>query len=361
MLLALLLACAEAPPARPPAAVPVVAEAVVRGPVEVRLELSGEVRSPSEAQVAVEIAAPVIAVPARVGTPVRAGDELVRLDARPFEIARKAAAARVQQAEAQVAVRRSAVDRVDLTTRRVLEVRERDPASVSALDAEDAALALQEARAQLQAAEADLAAARAQLDAAELDLRRTRVVSPVDGVVARQDAKVGQRVPAGTMVAVVVGAGPLEAVLDLGEQQAGQVAPGAPVVVSLLARPSVQATGVVSGVVASADGYSRNQRVRVDLPSPPPEMLAGLAVRGVVEVQRLDDGIQVPRDAVGRGAVFVVAEGKAKKVPVLVRFDLGETLVVDGPLEGGAQVVVRGNEALQDGADVNVVGGKGPT
>jgi hypothetical protein len=118
--------------------------------------------------------------------------------------------------------------------------------------------------------------------------------------------------------------------------------------------------GQVGGVVPAAESRSRNQKLRVDLALPPTGWLPGMAVEGEVQVAALSDAVQVPRDAVFGGAVFSIAEGKAKKIPIQLRYDAGAMLVVDADFSGVDQVVVRGNEALQDGSPVTVVGDKKP-
>jgi RND family efflux transporter MFP subunit len=351
-----LLACAE-PPAPPrPSAVPVLVEDVARGSVAVHVELPGELRSPSESVAAAEISGVVLAAPVRAGQSVKRGDLLVRLDDRPQQIAVTQARARLEQARAQEEVRAAALERVRVTSARLLEVSTRDPAAVSARDLEDATLAVAEAEAAQRAAAADVAVRVAEVDAAALDLTRTRMLAPTDGVVARQDARIGQRVAPGVELVRLAGAGPLEGLFDVGESQGARVRVGAPVEVFVDVRGGVPWVGTLAGVVPAADGTARNQRARTAISPVPEGWVAGLAARARVEVERLENALTVPRDALTQGAVFRVTDGKATKVPVTVLHELEGRLVVTGALEEGDDVVVRGNEALSDGAAVTVVG-----
>ena len=328
---------------------------VTQGSAAVRVTLDGEVRSPGEALSSTEIAGTVVAAPARIGARVHKGDTLVALDARPFRIALAQADAVLAQADAAVAVKRAAFDRVRVATTRLMSVAERDPGAISERETEDARLALSEAEAALRAAEAERDVRTASKQAAELDVSRTTLRAPVDGIVSRQEARLGARLAAGTLVSGVVSSGALEVTLDVGEVWAGRIVPGAIAHLQVPSRPEITAEGIVGGVVPAADGASRNQRARVDLPDPPPGLLPGLAVRAVVEVETLADALQVPRDAVASGSVFVVSEGKARKVAVTAVGTGGESVVVTGEMAAGDVVVIRGNEALQDGTPVNVV------
>ncbi len=356
-LLILLLGCQKAASGPPAFTVPVVLGSVQRGPAVVRQHLLGELTSLAESSVAAETAGTVEAVPARVGSPVAVGTLLVQLDPAAARIALDAAQARQAAAEADVAGRIAARDRLEADRARLGKVQGSQPDAVSAQALQDAELRLQEAQAALDAALANRELRRAEVAAARLELARCSLRSPVAGVVARQDARIGQRVAPGTVLVEVVATGELEALLDLGEGQAGQILQGSPLVLQVPGRVELGSyEGQVGGVVPAAESRSRNQKLRVDLAIPPTGWLPGMAVEGEVQVAALSDAVQVPRDAVFGGAVFAVADGKAKKVPVQLRYDAGAMLVVEAELAGVDQVVVRGNEALQDGSPVTVVG-----
>lgn len=332
---------------------------VQRGPTSVRHNLVGELRSVAESAVAAETSGTVDLVPARVGSPVQVGDLLVRLDSRSARITLAAADARLAAAQAELAGRSASRDRAEAERARLGKVMGARPDAISASALQEVELALAEAQAAVDAAQASLSLRRAERDAAQLELERCSLRSPVVGVVARQDARIGQRVAVGSFLVQVVATGELEALLDVGEGQAGRVLPGAPLTLLLSGRPELgRLETVVAGVVPAADGSSRNQKLRADLASAPAGWLPGLAVEGEVEVASLSEALQVPRDAVSGGAVYAIADGKAKKIPILVRFEAGAALVVEGELSGVDLVVVRGNEALSDGAAVTVVGGQ---
>jgi membrane fusion protein (multidrug efflux system) len=94
----------------------------------------------------------------------------------------------------------------------------------------------------------EVAAARAQRDQAQVDLDRTVVRSPIDGVVSRRQVQVGQRVQPGMMLMVVV---PVQAAYvdaNFKEIQLEKVRPGQPVTLeSDLYGSSVEYHGHVTG------------------------------------------------------------------------------------------------------------------
>jgi membrane fusion protein (multidrug efflux system) len=75
----------------------------------------------------------------------------------------------------------------------------------------------------------DVAAAKAALDQARLDLERTVIRAPIDGVVTNRQVQVGQRVAAGTSVMTVVPVGTVYVDANFKEGQLERVRPGQPV------------------------------------------------------------------------------------------------------------------------------------
>ncbi len=213
---------------------------VDRGPIESAVTATGTVNAVLTVQVGSQVAGRITAVHADFNNEVRRGQTLARIEPEPFEL-------RVAQAEADVAAARGAVGvaqhavgamHAEIARARVasLEAR-RDAERKRALaergfivdaEAERADAAQREAVEHIRAAEAQLALLESQvinaravlgqreaaLAQAQLDLARTSVRAPVDGVVISRTAEVGLAVPPG------FGAAPLFTIArDLREMQ----------------------------------------------------------------------------------------------------------------------------------------------
>ena len=74
----------------------------------------------------------------------------------------------------------------------------------------------------------DVAAAKAALDQARLDLSRTVIRAPIDGVVTNRQVQVGQRVAAGNPVMTIVPVGTVYVDANFKEGQLARVRPGQP-------------------------------------------------------------------------------------------------------------------------------------
>jgi membrane fusion protein (multidrug efflux system) len=185
-------------------------------------------------QITPQVPGTVVSIGADDGDLVHAGDVLVQLDPSDAEVALSSAKANlantvrkvrglyssVNGAQADVAARKTAVDkaRADFNRRRELaksgaiSAEELSHASDALTTAESGLIAAQQ---QYQtskvlvddtvvASHPDVQAAAAQLRAAYLDDARATLVAPVDGYVAKRSVQVGQRVQPGAALMAVV-------------------------------------------------------------------------------------------------------------------------------------------------------------
>ncbi len=154
------------------------------------------------AQVASEIEGSVMQVNVVDSQNVRRGDILVTIDDTDAKLALRQAQADLARAQAQVVAALSDVERtgIDLTRREALVA----SGSVSGDELTNAKNRASSARAALDAARAQVALARARLDKSNVDLGRTVIRAPIDGVIARRQVQLGQRVqPSMPLLSVV--------------------------------------------------------------------------------------------------------------------------------------------------------------
>jgi membrane fusion protein (multidrug efflux system) len=150
----------------------------------------------------------------------------------------------------------------------------------------------------------EVLAAKAALDTAELNLRRTVVRAPVDGVVAQRQVQIGQWVQAGIPVMTIVPISQLYVDANYKEDQLGRVHPGQKVALtSNLYGPGVTFHGRVIGLAggsgaafaiipaenATGNWISVVQRVPVRISLDPGELarhplLVGLSLTAKIDV-----------------------------------------------------------------------------
>ena len=296
--------------------------------------------------IAPEVTGPIAVVHVRNNQRVRRGTPLFSLSRSSYEIAaRKARAdisavgrdlaafdAGIVMARAGVDAARAGLVRAEQDAARSERIYAEDAGAISIRRLEVARASLAENRAQLVSAKAKLEqarqargqggdandrliAARSALDKAELDLKRTVVVAPGEGLITDLKADVGQVIGAGNPVMTFISIGDGWVTVDMTENNLGNMAPGnvADVVFD------VQPGRVVQGRVRSI-GY-------------------GVSAGAKSAPGSLPD-IQSSRDWLRQ----------AQRFPVLIEFDPGVLGGIPGVREGGQveALVHTGDNPLLD-------------
>jgi len=176
------------------------------------------------AQVTAEIDGPVANVFAVDSDKVKRGDILVMLDDTDTRLALRQAEADLARAHAQVESAKANLERsgIDLQRREALV----GSGSVSGDELTQVKNGAVNARAALDAALAAQVLAQARLDKAKVDLSRTVIRSPVDGVITRRQVQLGQRVQPSTPLLSVVPVQEMYVNANFKEVQLKDVRPG---------------------------------------------------------------------------------------------------------------------------------------
>jgi len=198
------------------------------------------------ALVTAEIDGPVAKVNVVDSQQVRRGDVLVVIDGTDTKLALRQAEADLARARAQVAAATADVERagIDLKRREALV----ESGSVSGDELTHVKYGASDAQAALDAARAAVMLAQARVDKAKVDLGRTVIRSPIDGVIARRQVQLGQRVQPSVPLLSVVPVSELYVDANFKEVQLKMVRPGQKVeLVSDLYGHKVAFHGVVEG------------------------------------------------------------------------------------------------------------------
>ena len=274
-----------------------------------------------------------------VGTRVEAGDAIARIEDTMLRLRHTELKAEVTRAEARL---------------RFLE-REEDRFTRLAESNLAAATQLEQTRSDRDVALGDLEVARSRLEQNEDRLDRTAIRAPYDGVVVERLMMPGERVVEGSMVVRLVDPSDLEVIARAPLDYYPYVKPGQ--VLELTSRERTE-QGTVRTVVAVGDRNTHQFELRLDLEGR--LFPIGQTLRVAIPVSETRQVLTVPRDALvlrSQGAsVFVIADDNtARQVPVTPGVGQGRDIEVVGEISAGDRVVVRGNERLQPGQDVQIM------
>ncbi|MFP2961644.1 efflux RND transporter periplasmic adaptor subunit [Myxococcus sp. 1LA] len=321
--------------------------------VEYVVDAVGSVEAFERVQITARVPGAVERVRFTEGQAVKKGDVLAEIEPARYAIA-------VRSAEATLARARATLVEAEAGAKRRTAVNEASPGLLPAEQLETF-----EARART--AEADVASAKALLDQAQLNQRDAYVRAPMDGVLQTRTVQTGQYVQPGLVLATLLRREPLLLRFTVPAADVARIQPGMPARFTVRSAGSGTFTAKIIHVAAAADDASRMVPVTAEITGAAAQKLQPGAFASVaVPVDTRGGSPVIPQTAVRaseRGFLAYVVEGNKARERVL---DLGMR-TADGRVEvregvkPGELLVVRGGEALRDGANVRVAEGPKPT
>ncbi|HEY7962887.1 MAG TPA: efflux RND transporter periplasmic adaptor subunit [Steroidobacteraceae bacterium] len=301
--------------------------------------IPGSIVSRSDARIASVIAGRVNWI-AEVGTRVRAGDPIARLDDTVSRLRLEDLKAQVARARAQHDVANSQLERFNrLAATQVLSASQ-----------------LEDARAQREVSNDDVTRANAQQRQAQYEIDQSVIRAPFPGVVTERFIQRGEYVQVGAATVRLVNTTDTEARATAALDLAANVHPGQAVTVR---DHGIERTGRVRTVVPVGDDRSRQFEVRVALANP--QWLVGTPVEVSLPATEARTAVTVPRDAlvIRQNHSYVLRVTRINTVEELdVTPGVGteDRVEVSGPLAPGDRLVVRGGERLAAGQAVRIIG-----
>ncbi len=288
----------------------------------------------------------------------RAGEILLTIDPRDYELA-------VEKARAAVARTEVALEREQAEG----QVARDEWDAIHPNEEPTSGLVIREP--QVRQAQAELAAAQADLAVARLKLERTRISLPFDGIVQDEAVDLGQYVTIGKKLGTVMATDIAEIRVPLAERElAWFTVPTRPGIKGPSARVMTHFggkeqywMGKVVRMEARVDPSSRMVTVVIAIPKPFEinehhrfPLLPGTFVDVEIAGHELSEVIPLPRHAVHEGGVVWVVEGtRLSFAPVTIVRTNRDTAFVSEGLEPGDTVVVSQLDAVTDGMEVRSV------
>jgi len=201
----------------------------------------------------------------------------------------------------------------------------------------------------------DLAIAKARVGQIDEELTRCKIISPVAGIVAQRLKQSGEFARRGEAIARVVDTDNLEVRISVPVNYRDRLRVGSLLSVEI---NQVQFDGNLHTIVHAGDETSQTFEALIDVPTQNTgEVLDGQFAEVGVPLNQQGKSLVVPRDAVvlrsnGNYVVLVDENNLARKVSVTLGEGKGHLVAVDGDLQVGDKVAVRGMERLDDGQEV---------
>jgi HlyD family secretion protein len=212
----------------PDVASPFITTKAAAGDIVVRVSATGTVEPARIVDVSTELSGMIRAVHVQNNDRVVAGQLLAELDSETLVTQLIRARAAHQAAKARLAEGRANINQADRDVQRKQQLVDRK--IVSERDMDLAATAATRAGASADALSAEVSMAQADVDLAEANLKKARIVAPIDGVVLRRSVEPGQAIAASlqspVLFRIAANLDHMQVRVDIDEADALSVAPG---------------------------------------------------------------------------------------------------------------------------------------
>ncbi len=214
------------------------------------------------------------------------------------------------------------------------------------------------AKAQVQAAQAQIQAAQAGIAGARQNIADATIRAPFAGTVSGRPVQPGTVVSPGTAILRLVGGQGIYFEGSVPSDRVNDIRAGQSVSVAIDALDGRTFPATVRTVGAQGSSIGRLFTARIAFVGAPTEVKPGMFARGTIVLKTFPGATVLPATAVLKdddGSYVMLAQnGTAKKARVETGFAQGEEVQVNG-LPSGAQVVVKGQNNLADGAKIKTV------
>ena len=354
-------------------------------------EANGSLAPNQQADVAAETSGKVAAVGVDLGSSVRRGQMIVKLDDTDFRIRVQQAQAQLDQAKAtvrqneakiglrpgqkfnpenvpEVAGARSALGLAEKNLRRYEKLVETGDISRAAYDQQksqrdqlaEAYQALihqaQQNYATVANSQAAVDAAATQLALAKRNLGYTVVVSPMPGYVSERPADVGEYVSPQQKVATIVNLNPLRVRIDIPEQAIPQIHNGESVSVTVSGYSDRSFAGHVARISPNVTTASRTLTIEADVENPNAELKPGQFATVRILLPQSESAVLVPQRSLrtisGSTYVFVIKNGHVEQRLVQSGQIEGDLIEIKSGVVADELVATNNVDQLSDGAAV---------
>ena len=335
----------------------------IRGDLDVRLTYTADIQPNQQVAIFSRVDGSIAKMHVDKGDAVRAGQILVEIDHTDSLHAVNRAKADLAAARANVVSQEATIKNATRHLARMQSLIKDQ--YISQQDVDNAQAAYDVAVAQTDAVRAQGHQAEVALQQAETRLAYSYIRAPFSGHIALRNLDQGAVVSGSTGSTSTVSRGILllqdittvRVLLDVVEKDVPLVKIGQTAELRADAYPNRVFTGRVTRLAQALDRTTRTMTVDVALPNPDRALKGGMFARVELVAGTHANALQIPIDAITRlesdQHVFIVQDGKARKMPVTLGIQDHRMVEITTGLTGEEPVIVSGKDLVTDGATVD--------
>ncbi len=317
------------------------------------ISASGEIQPKVKVNIQSDVIGRIEKLYFKEGDYVKKGQKLVELEKDTYLFQRDQAKAAIASAIASLKVSEAQLEEAEVRKNRIKALLDENLTSKESYDQAEAAY--KSAFARVEASKEEINRLEKYLKEAEDKLKKTTILSPIDGKVVELILKEGEVVISGTpnipgsTIAIIADLSNILSEVDIVESEISKVSLGQKAKVVVDAFPQKELEGIVEEIGESAfKKVDVNYfKVKIKITQDFLELKPGMTSKAKIFVQEKKDVLAVPSQAIqekkGEKFIFISEKGKAKKISITTGIqdqiyteiigDLKEdTLVVTGPI-----------------------------
>ena len=333
-------AAAEVEQSKPgPAPIAIAVAAAHQQSLDRTAEVQGALFPREHAVLSSEVEGKVLEVVADFGDKVTAGQLMLKINPREYELRVQTAQAALDQARAKLANSTARYNRAQALKR------------AAAISAEQ----FDQLASQVRVDQADTESAQEALAMARKKLGDTEIKAPFSGSVQKRMVSLGEYVAPGKEIYELIATDPIKLRCPMPERFVPLARVGMQVKVAIDASPGASYIGKITRIAPALDESSRTLLIEAEVANPNGALRPGFFAHVVMDLGH-DRALFVPNAAVLRYAgvarVFVVEQGVVRAREVTTGSVVGDQIEITGGLKDGEHVAVSNVDRLADGTAV---------
>ena len=302
-------------------------------------EVQGALFPREHAVMSSEVEGRVAQVVADFGDKVTAGQVMLKINPREYEL-------RVETAQAALDQERAKLANSTARFNRAKALKQEGTISAEQFD---------QFASQLRVDQADTESAQEALAMARKKLGDTDIRAPFSGSVQKRMVSLGEYVSPGKEIYELIATDPIKLRCPMPERFVPLARVGMPVKLAIDANPGASYTGKITRIAPALDESSRTLLIEAEVANPDGALKPGFFAHVTMDLGR-DRALFVPSAAVLRYAgvarVFVVEQGVVRAREVTTGSVVGDRTEITGGLKEGEHVAVSDVDRLADGTAV---------
>jgi HlyD family secretion protein len=211
----------------------------------------------------------------------------------------------------------------------------------------------------IKSVEAQVRQTKAALDMAKYQLKNTQITAPISGKVTAITVSSGEMVAPSVPLLSIIDVSRIFVKVGISEKDISKIKEGQTVNLEIDAFPEEKFRGEVVSKGVAVDQMSKTLEVKIEVLKPEVDIPVGVFARGDILVKTTQDALIIPSSALTRTKdgiyVYVIEEGIARQKEVVLGIIQDERVEVLKGLSEKEEIVVLGNQELQDGLKVDVL------